>query len=150
MWKTLLVPTDFSDGARAAFKLAVEVAGVHSARVVLLHVAELLPGITPDTVIQPEGAPTPMRVEDFAREQAEQSMQALVETITPGVEIVTEVVLGPAIESIGSAVARHGADLVVMGTHGRTGLARVVLGSVTERVVRQSLVPVLTVRTHNG
>ncbi len=146
VWKTLLVPTDFSEGARVALRLAAEVARVHGAKLVLLHVAELLPGITPDTVIQPEGAGAPTRVEDFTRLQAQGWMDQDRAIAATGVEVVTDVVLGPAIQSILEAAAKHGADLIVMGTHGRTGLAHFMLGSVTERVVRQSPVPVLTVR----
>ncbi|MEZ4405410.1 MAG: universal stress protein [Polyangiales bacterium] len=146
VWKTLLVPTDFSEGARVALRLAADVAREHGARVVLLHVAELLPGITPETVIQPEGAATPMRVEDFTRTQAQGWMDQDRAIAAAGLEVATDVVLGPTVQSILDAAARHAADLIVMGTHGRAGLAHLMLGSVTERVVRQSTVPVLTVR----
>nr|WP_256421809.1 universal stress protein [Halobellus rarus] len=63
-----------------------------------------------------------------------------------GLTVVTEIVDGNPHEEILDYVSEYGIDMVIMGTHGRTGLDRVVIGSVAERVVRQSPVPVLTVR----
>ena len=63
-----------------------------------------------------------------------------------GLTVVTEVVEGNPHEEILEFVAEHDIDMVVMGTHGRTGLDRALMGSVAERVVRRSPVPVLTVR----
>lgn len=63
-----------------------------------------------------------------------------------GLTVVIEIVEGNPHEEILEYVSEHGIDMVIMGTHGRTGLDRVVMGSVAERVVRRSPVPVLTVR----
>jgi len=63
-----------------------------------------------------------------------------------GLTVVTEIVEGNPHEEILNYVTEHGIDMIIMGTHGRTGLDRVVMGSVAERVVRRSPVPVLTVR----
>ena len=69
-WKTMLVPTDFSSGSRAALSLAADLAKVHGARLVVLHVAELLPGLTADTMVHAEGGGAPLRLEDFHRAQS--------------------------------------------------------------------------------
>ncbi len=146
-WKTMLVPTDFSAGSRAALALAADLAKVHDARVVVLHVAELLPGLTPDTRVHAEGGGAPMRLEDFHREQTLAWMEqdrALAHARDVAVELVFK--LGPVVATILAATTEHGADVIVMGTHGRSGLAHLVMGSVAERVLRQSRVPVLTVR----
>jgi len=63
-----------------------------------------------------------------------------------GLTVVTDIVEGNPHEEILDYVTEHGIDMVIMGTHGRTGLDRVVMGSVAERVVRRSPIPVLTVR----
>jgi len=146
-WKTMLVPTDFSAGSRAALALAADLAKVHGARVVVLHVAELLPGLTPDTRVHAEGGGAPMRLEDFHRDQTLAWMEqdrALAHAREVSVELVFK--LGPVVATILEAATEHGADVLVMGTHGRSGLAHLVMGSVAERVLRQSRVPVLTVR----
>jgi len=63
-----------------------------------------------------------------------------------GLTVVTEIAEGNPHEEIMTYVSEHGIDMVIVGTHGRTGIDRVVMGSVGERVVRRSPVPVLTVR----
>lgn len=146
-WKTMLVPTDFSDGSRAALALAADLAKVHGASLVVLHVAELLPGLTADTMVHAEGGGAPVRLEDFHRAQTLAWMEqdrALAQAREVPVELAF--VLGSAVPAVLAEAARRGADVIVMGTRGRTGLAHLVMGSVTERVLRQSPVPVLTVR----
>ncbi len=146
-WKTMLVPTDFSSGSRAALSLAADLAKVHGARLVVLHVAELLPGLTADTVVHAEGGGAPMRLEDFHRAQTLAWMEqdrALAHTRDVPVELVF--VLGAVVSVVLAEAAQRHADVIVMGTHGRSGLAHLVMGSVAERVLRQSPVPVLTVR----
>jgi nucleotide-binding universal stress UspA family protein len=66
------------------------------------------------------------------------------------VKVTTELRDGPIVESVLAAATAFGADVIVIGTHGRRGLSHVLLGSVAERVVRQSPVPVLTVRGKSG
>lgn len=150
-WKTMLVPTDFSAGSRAALSLAADIAKVHGAKIVILHVAELLPGLTPDTMVHAEGGGGPIRLEDFHRDQTLAWMEQDRE-LAHAREVPVELVfkLGGVVPTILAATASSGADVVVMGTHGRSGLAHLVMGSVAERVLRQSKVPVLTVRVAEG
>lgn len=146
-WRTILVPTDFSECARDALELATKLAALHGAKVVLLHAIELGGGLTPATLVQPDGAALPLTVEEYTRGAMLEGLAELTEPYRErGVRYEYRVEYGPAPENILDAVAAVGADLIVVGTHGRTGFAHLVLGSVAERVVRHARVPVLTVR----
>lgn len=147
MWKTILVPHDFSSCANHASALARDVARIHGARLHLLHVAELPPMMGPTTAVVPDEGGAPINVRDYALHSSDAHLADLANRLrADGVEVTYSSALGNVASEIAEAVAREAADLVVMGTHGRSGLAHVVLGSVTEKVVRHSKVPVLTVR----
>ncbi len=151
MWKTILVPHDFSSCANHAAALARDVAKLHGARVVLLHVAELPPMLGPGAAVVPDEGGAPINVKDYAMRSAESHLEDLANRLrTDGVEVSTVARTGNVASEVADCAKREGADLIVMGTHGRTGLAHVVLGSVTEKVVRHSMVPVLTVRVPDG
>ena len=146
-WKTILVPTDFSDGARAALRLASDLAQLHGAKVVILHVTELPPGLDTGTMIAPAPGGMPVTVVDFAREPALSWMeQDRASFVDKKIDVVIRIEVGAAVDTVLEAADDVGADLIVVGTHGRTGFAHLVLGSVAERIVRRSQVPVLTVR----
>ena len=146
-WKTMLVPTDFSEGSRAALSLAADLAKVHGAALVVLHVAELLPGLSADTMVHAEGGGAAVRLEDFHRAQTLAWMEQDRELAHARDVAVEQVfVLGEVVPAVLAEAAKRHADVIVMGTHGRTGLAHLFMGSVAERVLRQSPVPVLTVR----
>jgi nucleotide-binding universal stress UspA family protein len=137
--------TDFSAASRGAFAKAVEFARDHGARLTLAHVqAPVLP-IAAEGYIPPD---TYERVEASLRLQAEKEMGRLVaKARRAGLRRVDSVLLTgtPDVEIVRLAKGRR-ADLLVMGTHGRTGLARVFLGSVASRVIAAASCPVLTVR----
>ncbi|MWV66088.1 universal stress protein [Halorubrum sp. JWXQ-INN 858] len=139
MYDRILCPTDGSDGAAAALDHAIELASRYDASLHLLYVVdEYLPALDagdPELAGQLRAAGE--RIVTAARERA----------IDAGVrEVRGEVVGGTPHRRILSAADAEDVDLVVMGTHGRTGLDRYLLGSVAERVVRLADVPVLTVR----
>lgn len=147
MWKTILVPHDFSAGAGRAAQLAHDLAKVHGARLVFLHVAELPPLLGAGAAIVPEEGGAPISVGDYAvRSAAERLAELAAEYGKDGVVASYEAVLGHPAAEISTVAEKLGADAIVIGTHGRTGLARALLGSVTARVVRHSRVPVVTVR----
>jgi nucleotide-binding universal stress UspA family protein len=141
-WKKVLCPIDFSEPARAAMEAAVQIARQFGAELTLFH-AYQLPGYT-----LPEGSvvASPKMLQELAV-QAETHLgdwKRLAEGLgAPGV--ATEKGIGePALEIVD--LAREGGyDLVVVGTHGRTGLRHALLGSVAERVVRKSGCPVLSI-----
>jgi nucleotide-binding universal stress UspA family protein len=146
-WKTILVPHDFSSCANHATAMARDVAKSHGARLVLLHVADLPLGLEPDAVIVPREGAAPLKARDVALGGAREHIENLAERLTKdGVQVTTALALGNVVDEIIEAARREQADLIVMGTNGRTGLSRLVVGSVTEKVVRQAPVPVLTLR----
>lgn len=138
MYDQILVPTDGSDGTRGAVEHASDLATTYDAAFHTIYVVDTNVGIDasiPGTLDALEDAG-----ENATDEVIQQAEAAGVET-TEGV-----VAQGAAHQAILDYVDEHDLELVVMGTHGRTGLDRYLLGSVTEKVVRLSDAPVLTVR----
>ncbi len=147
IWKTILVPHDFSSSANHAAAIARDEAKVHGAKVVLLHVIDLPVQLRPDTMVVPDENGTPVTVKDYSIGQAEHHLADLVQRLAKdGATATAHVRVGNPVDEILRFCADQGVDLVVMGTHGRTGLAHLLMGSVAERVVRSSKVPVLTIR----
>jgi nucleotide-binding universal stress UspA family protein len=137
--KTVLHPTDFSERAGAAFELAAAVSRDYGARLILLHVA-----VPPKT--EANGTlPDPARLEEYQR-TLDDRMRWLRAGRIP--TILTEVVLkvGDPVKEILATAAERGADLIVMGAHGRTAAGRLLMGSVAEDVGRRATCSVLTVR----
>jgi nucleotide-binding universal stress UspA family protein len=136
--QVILVPVDFEPASMKALNLAKDLAGKMGAEVVLLHVYQLpvytYPGLEP-TLLPGFHA----EVSAAAARALEQlsartgGLRALLREGDPASEIL-------------AAAGELKATLIVMGTHGRTGIAHLFLGSVAERVIRKSTVPVLTVR----
>ncbi|MBI5516624.1 MAG: universal stress protein [Deltaproteobacteria bacterium] len=151
-WKTILVPTDFSEGSRAALTMAGEIATRHGARVILLHVIDLPPGLDPGSMVRPEGSAVSIPLVDMAREQALAWMEKdRVTHLAKTEDVTVRVELGsPVVQTVLDVAQSVGADLIVVGTHGRTGLAHMVLGSVAEKIVRMADAPVLSVRRSRG
>lgn len=137
LFKKILVPYDFSPSADAALAAAVELAATHGGTLRVLHV---IPPIRPA-----HGRPLPPPAGDIAA--VRERLAATVARATGRRRlrrVASEVVIGPPTACILTAAAK--ADAIVMGTLGQTGLARLLIGSVAERVVRHAAVPVLTVR----
>lgn len=139
----ILVPTDFSSGSAQAWVVARQLAGQLGAEVVLLHVVVEAP-------LYSEG-PFTMKhardVFDAARRWAESTLgEWISEAAAAGLEGRWVVATGVPHEEIVAAAARERADLIVLGTHGRGGLDRALLGSVADRVIRLAACPVLSVR----
>ena len=146
MWKTILVPHDFSAGAGRAAQLAHDLAKVHGAKLVFLHVAELPALLGPGAAIVPDQGGAPISVGEYALGAARERLTEIAaEYSRDGVETAIEAALGHPAAEIATAAETRGADVIVIGTHGRSGLARALLGSVTARVVRHSKIPVVTV-----
>lgn len=142
----ILVPVDFSEHSLNAVRLAVEIARLFGSSITLIHVGVVphvystelgLGGAGPlfSEMSQAVAAEQYHRLEKVAREEIPEALKVdtLVREGFPPEEILGQVEAG-----------KH--DLVIMGTHGRTGLGRVLLGSVTERVVREIKVPIMVTR----
>ena len=140
----ILVPTDFSATADAALDYAYVLADRFGASIELLHVLDdpfVADGMAAEAYI----SEAPVLRSSMLREAQER----LRHRATPreGVtHIDTEVLFGHGARTIAEYAAERGVDLIVMGTHGRTGFAHLLLGSVAERLVRTAPCPVLTVR----
>jgi universal stress protein A len=133
--RTILVPTDFSEWSRSAFGLACDLARVHQARVIVLHVYP--PPIAYGEVLA-------RREPDGYEEVLDYEMRSVHPAI-PEVPVTYRLAEGDPLAAIRSTAAEERCDLIVMGTHGRTGVRRLLMGSVAEHVLRQAPCPVLTV-----
>jgi nucleotide-binding universal stress UspA family protein len=148
IWKTILVPHDFSSSANHAVAIARDEAKAHGAKLLLLHVIDLPGAIKPETVIVPDETGAPINVKDYAVKQAEEHLADLAARIAKdGVTASTFIRMGKPEDEIVKFAEENKIDLIAMGTHGRTGLAHMLVGSVAERVVRTSKCPVLTIRS---
>jgi nucleotide-binding universal stress UspA family protein len=146
-WKRILVPHDFSASADHATSIAREEAKAHGAALVVLHVVDLPSQFQPELVVMPGTTGAPISVKDYAVRLAEEHLARITGQLAKDGLTATSVLrIGNPVDEIGQVATQENIDLIVMGTHGRTGLAHLLVGSVTERVVRTSKVPVLTVR----
>jgi nucleotide-binding universal stress UspA family protein len=146
-WRTFLVPHDFSASANHAAALARDQAKLHHGQLVLLHVVEL-PSFGHDTMLIPaDKSQPPIAMRDYAMRKAEAHLDDLAKRLMADDVPASAVVrVGNTVDEINQFVAENPIDVIVMGTHGRTGVRRLVAGSVTERVVHTATVPVLTIR----
>jgi nucleotide-binding universal stress UspA family protein len=143
--KTILVPTDFSSCAKTAAEEALMLADHFGSRVHFFHALEPIPtyamGLGPAAA-----APPPVAL--VRPEDLEGEWQAFLADLPylNTVDWTKETKEGPSLAQIAEQVETHGPDLLVLGTHGRTGIPHMLLGSVAERVVQQISCPVLTIR----
>lgn len=138
----VLLTTDFSPAAKRAYEPCVEFAQRLGARILLAHVVEV-------AVVAPHGAPlAPAQLPPDTTQEVERARADLEEAATslgPDLVVETALEVGADVPDAILRMAReHHADLIALSTHGRTGLRRLVLGSVAETVVRRSTLPVLT------
>ena len=138
----ILAATDFSEGSRIALRYAGMLRRQTGATLHVLHVVEdpTTTGVWPDVYL----AELPdLRAELVAFAKASLTAETRRLRLSG---VTTEVGVGPTAQVIAAMAEHHRSDLIVMGTHGRTGLSHVWLGSVAERVMRLAPCPVLTVR----
>lgn len=136
--KTILFPTDFSETSAQALEYVSELANDNRAKLVALHVLEPVPPLAADGIIIPMDL-------DGARNAAQHELSSCRPTKS-GVNFDRLFREGLAATKIVEAASEVGADLIVMGTHGRSGIRRLLLGSVAEQVLRQARCPVLFVK----
>ena len=142
--RNVLVATDFSSASRGAFRSAVASAAESGAALWIAHVA------APPPPLSPEGYVFPRFYDDISnaiRADAKKKLAGLLARARKsGVRAEGLLLNGIPHEALNRAARRHRADLMVLGTHGRTGLRRLLVGSVAARVVATAPCPVLTVR----
>lgn len=144
--KKILVPCDFSKPALQAFKFALEVAKQSKGSIHLVYVIEL--PVLNDTMLMPA-----LNFEaDFLKELKEKSekrFKKLIDKNTiPGIEITFDTLFGSTFTSILEAIEKQSFDLIMVGSHGATGLREIIIGSNAEKIVRFSPVPVMVVKNY--
>ena len=145
MFSRILVPTDFSPASDAAVHYARALAETFGATLHLLHVLDD-PAASTAFVGDGYAVATPDIREAMLTQVRERLARALSVTDHARFHATSEALVGMPAEAIVDYAAAIGANLIVMGTHGRTGLAHLLMGSVAEHVVRTASCPVLTVR----
>jgi nucleotide-binding universal stress UspA family protein len=148
--RTILHPTDYSALARHAYDVAYSLARDYGARLVVVDVVEETHVVEPVTVVElPSPCPPLIFGDDSSRGYHEARKERLRELHPPYSEVRVETHLreGTPTDEILRLADEIDCDLIVIGTHGRTGLERVLMGSVAEAVMRRSRCPVLTVRS---
>lgn len=140
----ILFATDFSPASTPALDRAIELAKDNGAELIITHVYE------PPSRLSLDGYVLPQIYDEFEaalRDEAEAALAPLVERAgRVGVKVRSLLIKGIPYRAIARAARSQAADLVVLGTHGRTGMARLFLGSVAARVISTAPCPVLTVR----
>jgi nucleotide-binding universal stress UspA family protein len=136
-FKNIVVPTDYGAAAERATEIACELAKQFRARLTLLHIWEVpLPAYS-------ERITLPLEEMQAAARDAMEAEVRRVRAFFP--DVASLVIPGLAWRGIEEAVKEHRFDLIVIGTHGRRGVDRLLMGSVAEKIVRVATVPVLTV-----
>lgn len=142
MMKQILVPVDDSEHSTAALEFAIE--EYPDATITALHVVDPNEFIASKSI---EGGITGADVQEAHEQHAEKLLEETRESVAgQGVDIETEYTVGEVSRSILDVIEERDIDQVVIGSHGRTGTSRVLLGSVAETVTRRSPVPVTVVR----
>jgi nucleotide-binding universal stress UspA family protein len=147
--KPILHASDFSPASRSALKVARNLARALKAPLILCHAYEALPPISGE----PPSIPSNLfsQIMTSAREGATRQLAKLAKaTRGDGIRVSTVLVEGPPAPAVIRVAKRKGAQLIVVGTQGRTGVPRMLMGSVADRIVRLSSCPVLTVRSGRG
>ena len=137
--RTILHPTDFSGNSGAAFQLACSLARDHGARLIAIHVV-----VPPIATFVEGGAMLPELEVD--RDELMRELQRL-QVKAPDVAMEFRLLDGAPDIEILAAAKETACDLIVMGTHGRTGFGRMLIGSVAEQIVRKGPCPVLTLKS---
>jgi len=155
----LLFPIDFADCTHDVAERAVSLAQDLEADMLVLHVLETPAGMRPNTVIQPDPSRPAQSVADYQMDEVNERLPFYVQTMLSEVKAKGEfvpkvtpmVAHGKASEVILQVANEVGATQIIMGTHGREGIMRVLLGSVAETIARKADVPVTLVRgLHNA
>jgi nucleotide-binding universal stress UspA family protein len=140
-FKHILVPTDFSPSSSAAIELAINIASQYDAELTLLHVWEL--PVYPYMELMMSSAEITTAMEKAATECLETKLNEVRSRLPRAKSLLA---MGVPWQQILESVKASKADLLIMGTHGRRGLEHAIMGSVAEKLVRLSPIPVLTVR----
>ncbi len=141
VFKSILLLTDFSEPSESALPFAVGIARAYGAKLHAIHI--LLPA--PSAYLTPEATVAALESEEERAQDAMRQLEAHLSGLPYDTAIERDVAVWPAIEQ---AISAERVDLLVLGTHGRTGAQKLLLGSVAEEIFRRAEVPVLTIGPH--
>ncbi len=147
-FRSILVPLDFSASSEHAVRVGASLAGRYAAKLTLLHVVHL-----PMPVPTFDGTDVIVDYEVLTKhseEAARTELGRLLEVTGLTGKVDVRIEIGDPVTTILDVIEDRQVDLVVMGTHGRTGLSRLIMGSVTDRILRTAPCPVLAVREEAG
>ena len=136
---SILLPTDFSELSESALKVGIAIAKRQNAEVTLLHVVDLLPNLLPTQVLLSDPLEVLSRMEEKLKELSEKIQK------DTGVKAVVKALKGTPSDSICKFAYEENISLIVMGTHGVSGLREFFIGSEAYRVVKNAACPVLTI-----
>ena len=150
LFKKILCPIDFSEPSYKALKAANDLAKEFKSELILIHVLSTV-NVFPESLGFAPGQPVsstylPKDIADALEKHAVESLKKTFnEKISEGINAKTEILRGNAAEEIGKYAEESNVSAIIMGTHGFTGWRHLLLGSVTEKVVRIASCPVLTI-----
>lgn len=141
-FRKILVPVDYSEPSRRALELALSLEG--DAQVVVVHVWDRPAYVGEQVIAHPDGTRRPLT--ELIRDNAEREMTEFLGRVASGGRQFSHALIsGDPVSAIVAEASKPGYDLLVIGSHGRSGMSKLLLGSVTEKLIRLSPIPVLTV-----
>jgi len=152
--KTILAPTDFSERSFHAFDLAIKIASCFKAKIILFHVvSQEQIRVAREIMIEQKFSVPGYSEQELLKKRKERIIREFERHFPDyrdlDIQVEPHTALGNPVEKILEAVESFGVDIIVMGTHGRTGINLALIGSVAEKVVRHSPVPVTTVKVRS-
>jgi len=146
--QSILWPTDESEASMNALTTAVELAGDYKAKIYALRIISRVPTM-PDmgfsTATVAPSFDVPQYEQQLIKNAGDKLQKTIAEHVPATIEVSAQVKVGIPADAIVEFARENNVSLIVMSTHGRTGMSRVMVGSVTEKTIRQSSVPVLTI-----
>lgn len=140
--KTILVPIDLSDSSVLVLESAVSLASQLNSKLIVIHAVPMTAIAMP---IEGQAVYNEEMIEEVLDESRKSLSEFLQNNADPKLDIAEHVVLGEPTIEINTFAEKNGCDLIIMGTHGRTGLKHLLMGSVAEHVLRHSNIPVMSV-----
>ncbi len=146
-FKKILCPTDFSDPSLCGLRMAQEMAGTFKSEIIVLNVHKPIPTLPTPRIEASDVTFDISAYEEHVAEDAKETLANLADSIfDDATRVRLEVRMGRPADEILKFAESEGVDAIFIATHGRTGLAHMVFGSVAEKIVRRSRCPVLTIR----
>jgi nucleotide-binding universal stress UspA family protein len=139
----ILVPVDLMEGSRGIVEYAVQLARPFNASLEVMHAWEPPQYVAPDLLVAAPGW-NPQSLEKTALQAARKELETLIGSIQAPVPITQRLEVGEPASTVLRVAEQGGFDMIVMGTHGRRGLPRLLLGSVAQKIIARAHCPVVT------